>query len=83
MLKVKLSSSIIISFSIVTILSLTGCMRTAEVFSSSPRSVVIKNSSPGDASQTLADQECRRNDRYAIHRPDNQRDGFATYECVK
>ena len=33
--------------------------------------------------QVMADKECKKHGRYAIHRPDNIRDGNATYECVE
>ena len=63
---------------------LAGCA-APQVITSSPRVVTIENSRSNNAqeSQNLADAHCRKSGRYAIHRPDNIRDGVATYECVE
>jgi len=58
---------------------LVGCAPV--VVNSTPKTVVIKNASPGNASQQLADAECQKYDRWAVHIPDNQRDGYMTFEC--
>jgi len=74
----------IISCCALSVFFLTGCI-TPRVMSSNPRSVVIEgaNSSFNDGGQKLADEQCSRHGRYAIHRPDNIRDGRATFECIK
>jgi len=55
------------------------------VVTSNPRLVVIENTSAMNAAkaQAMADAECQKHGRYAIHRLDNVRDGQATYECIK
>jgi hypothetical protein len=54
------------------------------VVTSNSGSVVIDNASAFNASkaQTMADAECQKHGKYAIHRPDNVRDGQALYECI-
>jgi hypothetical protein len=49
------------------------------------KSVVIENASAMNAAkaQAMADVECQKHGKHAIHRPDNVRDGQATYECVR
>ena len=61
----------------------SGC--TPIVVTSNPRSVVIKNASAMNSAkaQAMADAECQKHRKYAIYRPDNVRDGQATYECIK
>ena len=60
-----------------------GCAST--LVASNLRSVVIENASAMNAAkaQAMADAECQKHGRYAIHRLDNVRDGQATYECIK
>ena len=78
---------LIILISILLIMS--GC--TPYVISSNPRQVTIGNMSSdmisirsnAAESQAMADKECQKYERYAIHRPDTLRDGEATYECVE
>ena len=55
------------------------------VVTSNPRSVVIENASAMNAAkaQAMADVQCQKHRRYAIHRLDKVRDGQATYECIK
>jgi|SaaInlStandDraft_6_1057023.scaffolds.fasta_scaffold792486_1 hypothetical protein len=57
----------------------------ARLVSSTPRTVVLSGVGYKNTAQALrsADVLCRRYGRYAIHRPDNERDGLATYECVE
>ena len=59
-----------------------GC--TPMVLISNQGSVVIDNASAFNAAkaQAMADAMCQRHRRYAIHRPDNVRDGQAKYECI-
>ena len=83
MSNVKLKSGIIIGFSAIAVLFLTGCVPVPTLVNSSPRSVVVKNLNHPSEGQSIANQECARYGRYAIHRPDNIRDGHATYECVE
>ena len=61
----------------------TGCAPT--LLHSTPRTVLIGNSDNFNTVETqkLADEECKKHNRYAIHRPDNIRDGKATYECIE
>ena len=63
---------------------LAGCA-APQVITSSPRVVTLKNMRSDNAqeSQNLADAQCRKSGRYAIHRPDNIRDSIATYACVE
>jgi len=65
------------------LLIMSGC--TPYLLTSNPRQVTIGNMHTSNAveSQALADKECKKHGRYAIHRPDNIRDGNATYECVE
>ena len=69
---------------ILTAIMLVGCA-TPEVISGNPRTVVIRFASSHNAAETqaLANRHCRKHGRYAIHRPDNRRDGIVTYECVE
>lgn len=63
-------------------LSLTSCAAPiARV--STPRSVIIGNSNAGNSVESLqlAERECQKYGRHAVHIPDNIRDGNATYEC--
>ncbi|WP_149356235.1 hypothetical protein [Comamonas testosteroni] len=68
-----------------TFAALAGCAIKPQVVSSSPRTVVIK---AGDLfvqeSQDLADQECRKHERYArlIEKPNPNSDQFV-YDCVR
>ena len=62
------------------LLIISGC--APYIISSNPRQVTIGYAGGADA-QEMADKECKKHGRYAIHRPDNLRDGNATYECVK
>ena len=59
-----------------------GC--TPMVVTSNSGLVVIDNASAFNASkaQTMADAECQKHGKYAIHRPDNVRDGQALFECI-
>ena len=61
----------------------SGCVPPPQLLSSSPRAIVVGNLQHSAQGQIIADQECARYGRYAIHRPDNVRDGIATYECIK
>jgi hypothetical protein len=72
----------IISCCALSVFFLTGC--TAQQMSSNPRSIVIENATSfNNMGQNIADEHCSRHGRYAIHRPDNIRDGRATFECIK
>ena len=67
----------------VVLLFLTGCSPAFVV--STPRSITMSNVASwnlGNA-QMMAEAECLKYDRHAVHRPDDQRDGMATYECVE
>jgi hypothetical protein len=61
----------------------SGCAST--VVTSTPRTVLFKNSYGHNAAQrqALADAECLKHGRWAIHRPDNTPDGYTTYECIE
>ena len=66
------------------LLIMSGC--APYLITSNPRQVTIGNMHPSTnavESQAHADKECKKHGRYAIHRPDNRRDGNATYECVE
>ena len=66
------------------LLIMSGC--APYLITSNPRQVTIGNMHPSTnavESQALADKECQKYERYAIHRPDNIRDGNVTYECVE
>ena len=68
------------------LLIMSGC--EVKVVSSNPRQVTVNGlhnftGTEHIEAQALADKECKKHGRYAIHRPDNLRDGNATYECVK
>jgi hypothetical protein len=78
---IKLKSMTIGGYGILTIMFLAGCVPT--LVNQSPRSVVVKGLSHPSEGQAIADQNCNKYGRHAIHRPDNIRDGYATYECVK
>jgi hypothetical protein len=69
-------------FLIINILVLSSC--APSIISSSARVVVINNSQSMNAveTQAMADAHCQKYNRHAIHRPDNIRDGLATYECI-
>ena len=71
-------------FSTLMVLLCAGCA-TPQVISSNPRTVVLEGASSYNTAETqaAADAECSKHGRYAIHRPDNQRDGLVTYECVE
>lgn len=62
---------------------LTGC--ASSVVTSTPRTVVLKGANSSNTAQTqvMADVECQKHNRWAVHIPDSQRDGIATYECVE
>lgn len=68
---------------LVLCLLVTGC--SSKLVSSTPRTVVLKGASGYNTAQTqaLADVECNKHGRWAVHIPDSQRDGIVTYECVK
>ena len=73
----------IISCCALSVFFLTGCAEP-RLLSSNPRSLVIENAnSNNNMGQSIADKHCSRHGRYAIHRPDNIRDGRATFECVE
>lgn len=65
------------------VLLTTGC--SSKLVTSTPRTVVIENASAYNTKETqhLADFECAKHGRYAIHIPDSQRDGIVTYGCVE
>ena len=68
---------------VLSLFFLTGCV-TPKVLNSNPRQVTIGNANGfNDRGQKLADEHCARHGRYAIHRPDQIRDGNATFECIK
>ena len=73
----------VILIGILTVLLLSACAPV--MVTSNPRVVVIENSSSFNTAETqqMADDECSKHGRYAIHRPDNLRDGKATYECIE
>tara|TARA_R110000824_G_scaffold214402_3_gene400670 strand:+ start:2168 stop:2395 length:228 start_codon:yes stop_codon:yes gene_type:complete len=73
----------IILIGILTVLLLSACAPV--LLTSNPRSVTIENAGKWNTAETqqMADDECAKQGRYAIHRPDNMRDGQATYECVE
>ncbi|MBT5985253.1 MAG: hypothetical protein HOG74_01445 [Nitrospina sp.] len=52
---------------------------------STPRTVLIGNADAFNTVETqkLADEQCQKHNRYAIHRPDNTRDGKVAYECIE
>ncbi len=62
---------------------LSGC--ALKIISFTPRSVIIQNQNSMNAaeSQAMAQIECQKYGRHAIHRPDNIRDGNVTSECVE
>jgi uncharacterized protein YcfL len=72
------------ALAILTAIMLVGCA-TPERVSGNPRSIVIRNADKFNVAETqaMANRHCRRHGRYAIHRPDSQRDGLVTYECVE
>lgn len=65
-------------------LLLTGCA-SPRLVTSTPRTVILENSVSRTMgqSQAIADSECAKHGRYAVHIPDSQRDGIVTYECVQ
>ena len=65
-------------------LILAGCA-TPSIVSSNPASITIKGSFSYNtaASDALANTECQKYGKYALIRPDNIRDSYVTYECVK
>ena len=65
------------------LLLLTGC--ASGVVTSTPRTVVLNGASSYNLAKTqaLADAECQKHGRWAVHIPDSQRDGIVTYECVE
>ena len=48
-----------------------------------PLTVMIENVDKYDAAEALqlAESECQKHGKHAIHIPDSQRDGIASYEC--
>ena len=63
---------------------LVGC--TPRIRYSTARVVTIDNIMVDTVhqAQAMADQECAKSGRYAIHRPDTQPyDGMRTYECIE
>ena len=78
---VGIRKALIIAIAIVGAFS-GGC--TPMVVTSDSGSVVIDNASAFNASkaQTMADTECKKHGKYAIHRPDDVRDGQALFECI-
>lgn len=62
---------------------LTGC--TPKVLTATPRTVMVGNVGEINAVEALqlAEQECLKHNRHAVHVPDNVRDGQASYSCVK
>ena len=61
---------------------LAGCA-TPTVKYSSPRSVMLGHVSHYNTIEALklAEDECMKHNRHAVHVPDNIRDGQASYEC--
>ena len=59
-----------------------GCMVPMKVINSSPRSITIQGVGHGNKpiAQNLAERECQKNGRHAIHSPDNVRYAIATFE---
>lgn len=75
--------NIIVLFAVLTMFA--GCMVPMKVINSSPRSITIQGVGHGNKpiAQNLAERECQKNGRHAIHRLDNVRDAIATFECVE
>jgi hypothetical protein len=67
-------------FLISFLLIISGC--APYIITSNPRQVTIGNGGNSEA-QEMADNECKKHERYGIHRPDNRRDGNTTYECME
>lgn len=63
------------------LLLLTACAPILEV--STPRSVMLSNVSTSNTTEAfkMAEAECKKHDRHAVHVPDNMRDGNSSYEC--
>lgn len=63
---------------------LAGCAAPS-VVASTPRTVIVRDASALNIGEALAvaERECQKHGRHAVHRPDGLRDGRATYECVE
>ncbi len=77
----------------ISLVVLTGCASPTvinptvinpTVINTYPRSVILTGAHSNNVveAQNLAESECQKHGRHAIHRPDSQRDGVATYECL-
>jgi hypothetical protein len=67
----------------IAIVTMVGCVTTPVVEVSTPGSVMVKNISWNQLADALrlAESECQKYGKHAVHVPDNHRDGVASYEC--